>query len=110
MEALCACEYVFAVDVSKMLTVQARKWGILFQSLGGRSLGYEKARVTPYMHGMVYHVPRFMTKHEGIKKFTGQGKSSLRLPYSLTGVFSYQLLTLLIHVGCPKTYIPMESL
>ena len=26
------------------------------------------------MHGMVYHVPRFMKKHGGIKKFTGQGK------------------------------------
>ena len=36
-------------------------------------LGYEKARVTPYMHGMVYHVPGFMERHQGIKKFTGQG-------------------------------------
>ena len=34
----------------------------------------------------------------------------LRLPYSLSGVFSYQLLTLLIRVGYPQTYISMESL
>lgn len=27
------------------------------------------------MHAMVYHIPRFMTKHSGIKKFTGQGKT-----------------------------------
>ena len=31
--------------------------------------------------------------------------SSLRLPYSLSGVFSYQPLTLLIRVGYPQTYI-----
>ena len=37
-------------------------------------LGYEKARATLYMHAMVYHVPRFMVMHKGIKKFTGQGK------------------------------------
>ena len=36
--------------------------------------------------------------------------SYLRLPYSLSGVFSYQPLTLLIHVGYPQTCISMESL
>ena len=34
----------------------------------------------------------------------------LRLPYSLSGVFSYQPLTLLIRVGYPQTYISIESL
>ena len=34
----------------------------------------------------------------------------LRLPYSLSGVFSDQPLTLLIRVGYPQTYISMESL
>ena len=29
------------------------------------------------MHAMVYHIPRFMTKYDGIKKFTGQGKTSV---------------------------------
>ena len=26
---------------------------------------------------MVHHIPRFMTKHDGLKKFTGLGKSSV---------------------------------
>ena len=37
-------------------------------------MGYEKARITPYIHAMVYHVPKFMRLHNGIEKFTGQGK------------------------------------
>ena len=35
---------------------------------------------------------------------------TLRLPYSLSGVFSDQPLTLLIRVGYPQTCISMESL
>ena len=49
----------------------------MFLSLNGKNLGYEPARVTPYMHAMVYHVPYFMEKHNGIKKFTGQGRLTL---------------------------------
>ncbi|KAK2550530.1 hypothetical protein P5673_028729 [Acropora cervicornis] len=56
---------------------KARDWIILFTSLAGKSPGYEKKRVTPYMHAMVYHIPRFMTKYDGIKKFTGQGVEKL---------------------------------
>jgi hypothetical protein len=37
-------------------------------------MGYEKVRITPYIHTMVYHVLKFMCLHNGIKKFTGQGK------------------------------------
>ena len=29
------------------------------------------------MHAMVYHVPSFMRMHNGIKKFTGQGRESV---------------------------------
>ena len=54
---------------------QVTHWVTLFQSLGGKLEGYSKANVTPYIHAMVYHVPRFMKKHRGVKKFTGQGKS-----------------------------------
>jgi hypothetical protein len=54
--------------------LQARNWVKLFNSLGGKCQGYEKQRVTPYMHAMVYHLPRFMAKHGGVKKFTGQGQ------------------------------------
>ncbi|CAB4013607.1 Hypothetical predicted protein, partial [Paramuricea clavata] len=56
---------------------QAVNWVNLFLSMNGKNLGYEPARITPYMHAMVYHVPRFMQKHEGIKKFTGQGVEKL---------------------------------
>jgi hypothetical protein len=49
-------------------------WVTLFNSLGGKCEGYEKQRVTPYMHAMVYHLLRFMAKHGGVKKFTGQGQ------------------------------------
>ena len=33
----------------------------------------------------------------------------LRLPYSLSGVFSYQPLTLLIRVGYPQSYISWKA-
>lgn len=56
---------------------KATRWIDLFTSLGGTIIGYERARVTPYMHSMVYHVPRFMEKHQGIKHFTGQGVEKL---------------------------------
>ena len=49
----------------------------LFTSLGGISPGYTMAKVTPYMHAMVYHVPRFLAELQSIKKFTGQGKTGL---------------------------------
>ena len=45
----------------------------LFLSLGGKLEGYGKSEVTPYIHCMVYHVPHFMRKHKGMKKFSGQG-------------------------------------
>ncbi|CAB3983391.1 Hypothetical predicted protein [Paramuricea clavata] len=56
---------------------KATRWVNLFTSLGGIRNGYEMARVTPYVHAMVYHVPRFLEKHQGIKRFTGQGVEKL---------------------------------
>lgn len=55
--------------------IKAKEWVNLFTSLSAKGHGYKKANVTPYMHGMVYHVPYFMRQHNGIKKFTGQGKT-----------------------------------
>ena len=46
----------------------------LFTSLGGLNLGYTKAKVTPYMHAIVY-VPRFLAELQIIKKFIGQGNA-----------------------------------
>ena len=78
------------------------KWVEMFISLdrpNGR-LGYAKARVTPYMHAMVYHVPRFMVIHQGIKKFTGQGMYStlnVKLIYSQL-ITDIQLVAVLVGV------------
>ena len=36
-------------------------------------IGYEKARITPYMHILVYHVPKFLKDDNFLKTFTGQG-------------------------------------
>ena len=45
----------------------------LFCSLGGTRVGYNKARVTPYMHALSYHVPIFIKNYQSFKQFTGQG-------------------------------------
>ena len=36
-------------------------------------MGHEKARITPYIHILVYHVPRFIKDEQCLKSFTGQG-------------------------------------
>lgn len=56
-----------------ILYSQAQEWITTFTSLGSLCQGYQKERVTPYMHIMAYHVPRLMMLHKGIKKFSGQG-------------------------------------
>lgn len=52
---------------------KATAWINLFCSLGGKRMGYEKRRVTPYMHCLPYHIPKFIEDHGCFKKFTGQG-------------------------------------
>ncbi|XP_020911538.2 uncharacterized protein LOC110249299 [Exaiptasia diaphana] len=52
---------------------EVKAWVDLFVKLGSQLEGYGKARVTTYIHAMAYHVPQFMRKHGGVKKFTGQG-------------------------------------
>ena len=50
-----------------------KQWINLYCSLGGKRLGYERARVTPYMHCIPYHIPKFVSDHKCLKMFTGQG-------------------------------------
>ena len=70
---------------------QAVDWIKLFVSLSGKAMGYEKERITPYMHAMVYHVPKFMEVHKGIKKFTGQGNDKTVKNYLIiTQYFIYK--------------------
>ncbi|CAH3041501.1 unnamed protein product [Pocillopora meandrina] len=47
-----------------------------FCSLGEKRVGYNKARVTPHMHALCYHVPCFIKNHKNynfFQQFTGQG-------------------------------------
>ncbi|XP_028417141.1 uncharacterized protein LOC114541415 [Dendronephthya gigantea] len=53
--------------------IKAKNWIKLFLQLNGKLEGYERKRITPYMHIMVQHVPRFFELHHSIKQFTGQG-------------------------------------
>lgn len=57
-----------------IFSFQATAWVTLFLSLEDNHRGYAKENITPYIHAMVYHVPRSMTMHKGIQNFSGQGK------------------------------------
>jgi hypothetical protein len=35
--------------------------------------GYDSNSITPYIHVMVYHVPKMLKTYGSIKQFTGQG-------------------------------------
>ena len=41
--------------------------------MNGKREGYERRRITPYMHIMVQHFPKFLELYGSIKIFTGQG-------------------------------------
>ena len=53
--------------------LKAKQWISLFLNLNGKREGYERSRITPYMHIMVTHIPRFFELHKSVKIFTGQG-------------------------------------
>ena len=57
----------------KQFFMKAKQWISLFLSLNGKREGYKKNRITPYMHIMVTHIPRFFELHKSVKIFTGQG-------------------------------------
>lgn len=53
--------------------LKAKQWVNDFLSLAGLREGYERKRVTPYMHIMVSHIPWFFQMYKAVKLFTGQG-------------------------------------
>ena len=65
-----------SVEEAHLFTL-ARDWVLLFLSLEGRRKGYERERITPYMHMLVYHVPKLSLMHIGIKQFSAQGMEKL---------------------------------
>ncbi|XP_048580720.1 uncharacterized protein LOC125561179 [Nematostella vectensis] len=52
---------------------KAKAWIELFSKLGAKRVGYGNARVTPYMHAVPYHIPKFILSHGPIIQFSGQG-------------------------------------
>ena len=50
-----------------------KQWVMHFNSFSHIMEGFDKKHVTPYMHIMVYHVPKLLKTFNGIKQFTGQG-------------------------------------
>lgn len=60
-------------DTHKELFSKGKIWIDSFCSLRGIRPGYLRERVTPYMHAMVFHIPKFIQLHGCLKKFTGQG-------------------------------------
>lgn len=68
---------MFCLKNINLFSFKVTAWVTLVQSLGGKLEGYCKADITPYIHSMAYHVPQFMKKHKGMKKFSGQGVEKL---------------------------------
>ena len=68
---------ITASDVNETIGNQilenAKQWINLYCSLGGIRQGYKKARVTPYIHCIPYHIPKVVNDHGSLKMFTGKG-------------------------------------
>ena len=63
-----------------------------------------------HQHLAILYIVTVLVSIPSLSASPSLGFGALRLPYSLSGVFSYQPLSLLIRVGYPQTYISMESL
>ena len=55
---------------------QAKEWIKSFVSLATVTQGYQKSKVTPYMHVLATHVPDMIRQHRNIKQFSCQGGKS----------------------------------
>lgn len=56
-----------------LLGKRPKNWRQTFVSLRGERVGYERKRVTPYMHVLFAHVPFFLNIYKCLKILTGQG-------------------------------------
>lgn len=55
------------------LSIKAKQWIKDFLALSPMAQGYQKDRVTPYMHIMAMHMPHMIRLHGNIKQFSCQG-------------------------------------
>ena len=62
---------------------KTQEWINLFLLLGDKCVGYKMAHVTPYMHAMVYHVPKFLQAYKTVTIFTGQGEEKNNMARSI---------------------------
>lgn len=65
--------YLFNLFYNLFSTDKKEDWIQLFLAIGRKVIGYEKAFITPYLHILVYHLPRFLNGEIPFKAFTGQG-------------------------------------
>eukprot|EP00731_Ephydatia_muelleri_P024549 Em0016g820a len=59
------------------LSIKAKQWIKDFVALSPVAQGYQKDRVTPYMHIMAMHMPHMIRLHGNIKQFSCQGVEKL---------------------------------
>jgi len=52
----------------------AQKWVNLYTELGSKVRGLGGHAVTPYMHILVYHLPRMLERYGSIATFSCQGE------------------------------------
>ncbi len=57
------------------LFTKAKQWILDYQDIAKHRLGYET--ITPYMHIMVHHIPKYISLHGGLSRFSGQGVEKL---------------------------------
>lgn len=70
--------YIRKIDPDPNVSFEmAKAWVELFLSLGSKRDGYQKAKVTPYVHILVYHVPCTIMRFGNIIQFSGQGLEKL---------------------------------
>ena len=50
-------------------------------------MGDEKAQITPYIHILLYHVPRFIKDDTSLKSFTGQGIEKILDVYVVRAIY-----------------------
>ena len=63
-------DFHLTVAVVNNVFDEGKAWIDLFCSLRGERPGYTRARITPYMHTIAYHLHFFVQKHGCLKTFT----------------------------------------